>query len=757
MGWHQAEAGPANEPRDRRGRWSGSGGETYLAAPADALAELAAGRTVTVAPEDVRGVLERAADSGEHPDLTLLTINGLPIFAGGLNQSRSAMPQIPEDHHKPFLASLRKAGVGVVRGSARPAALVPSQKEIDAANVGAKLRAHDNGERDLRPILVSKDNYVLDGHHRWAVMASLDAESPKAKITVPVIRIMAPHVKALDLMHAYTKRAGIKAKKMGESRLVRGWRGPREEAFGSSAQGHFNPQQPRMPAGDPKGGEWVAAAPGGAGGSSAAGIKGPRAEQPQGYMPGRGGPSVAGYVPPEEPKPASPDEILKAGLTPTPHEATSAKRIGGNHVNDAFHVKDKAGGDFMFKPDDHEKAYIHASEMDIEYDNTGITEGATLADREVIAGKIGQVIGLQEFVPDAHFGRVDKYEPGQTPAEKVEPPAIPSERLAAIERRISDAEGKLGKGASVGGGGKPSAGDWKELQAMYDERDRLQGEIRGNASVYLKGNPEGPFTTSVPPRSGVIGTTGGEFDWNQRLDAWGRPIQVGVGQKLGTGRGVGNLAIGKLVNEPSAPDNLKWENGQWVKTATRGGPSTPTPEPSSASASSSQSDEGSGGRSPYGRTGALIPWQSDATDAQSTNLKGTIESRAAVSTLDAIIGNMDRHGGNYMIEEDSNKMIAVDHGYAFPSKTKLSNDYGQGDLRSFMMAGNGQATPSPSWEKAMSAKIKAVDWSEFLKGSPLSQGEIDATVARADLVARELGKGTGSGLKAVQKILNFHW
>lgn len=193
-------------------QWSHGGGgrkqkeEMFLSAPRDAYDSIAAGEHATVVAADVRGVLKHATESAEGGvDLTKLTIEGTPIFAGGLNRARDTMPQIPKEHQKAFLQNLADKKIGVKEEDVSPSRLRPTQNEIEAGRVGQKLQDYDSGNKDLRPIMVSKDNYVLDGHHRWAVMATVDAENPSLRVKMPVIRIMQDHGQALRSMERYTK------------------------------------------------------------------------------------------------------------------------------------------------------------------------------------------------------------------------------------------------------------------------------------------------------------------------------------------------------------------------------------------------------------------------------------------------------------------------------------------------------------------------------------------------------------------------
>lgn len=186
----------------------------FLATPSDALISLINGEHATVAPEDVRSVLQKAQETkGPAIDLTKLTVEGTPIFAGGLNRPRLTMPQIPKEHQEAFFNSLKDQGIAVLRETVAPSSLLPTQNEINAAKVGEML----GRKKDMREVMISKDNYVLDGHHRWATAATLDVESPNAHVKMPVFRIMADHSRALSAMTYFTKTQGIVNKALQQS------------------------------------------------------------------------------------------------------------------------------------------------------------------------------------------------------------------------------------------------------------------------------------------------------------------------------------------------------------------------------------------------------------------------------------------------------------------------------------------------------------------------------------------------------------
>ncbi len=101
-----------------------------------------------------------------------------------LGIDRASMPQFPKANLDMLLADLKSDGIPVHRVNAPVTNIKPSQRGHDpshAVGIAQKMAA---GEFPLKPLLVSKDWYLLDGHHRWAA-----SKLVKPKGEVPVIWI----------------------------------------------------------------------------------------------------------------------------------------------------------------------------------------------------------------------------------------------------------------------------------------------------------------------------------------------------------------------------------------------------------------------------------------------------------------------------------------------------------------------------------------------------------------------------------------
>lgn len=119
-----------------------------------------------------------------------------------LDKRRYAMPQIDSKDMEHYLNWLLKHGIKIYKNvGINPKKLIPTQKEFNFDKV-EKLRK----ENIDSPILISKDKYILDGHHRWL------ANSSKNKINTHIIDL--PIEDLIDISKKYPRKF---TKKLHES------------------------------------------------------------------------------------------------------------------------------------------------------------------------------------------------------------------------------------------------------------------------------------------------------------------------------------------------------------------------------------------------------------------------------------------------------------------------------------------------------------------------------------------------------------
>jgi len=129
----------------------------------------------------------RREGEDEHPQNMCVDSD---ICKGDLGIPRKLMPQFtsPRDIASFTRFAEKKYGIGSKRTTRRAARLRPSQEEINRERV--EDVKEDIVEKKLDPavpLIVSRDGYVIDGHHRWAAYKD---HHPMKKL--PVLLVEAP-------------------------------------------------------------------------------------------------------------------------------------------------------------------------------------------------------------------------------------------------------------------------------------------------------------------------------------------------------------------------------------------------------------------------------------------------------------------------------------------------------------------------------------------------------------------------------------
>lgn len=112
---------------------------------------------------------------------------------------------------------------------------------------------------------------------------------------------------------------------------------------------------------------------------------------------------------------------------------------------------------------------------------------------------------------------------------------------------------------------------------------------------------------------------------------------------------------------------------------------------------------------------------------------------AKLGVLDALIGNLDRHGGNGLVKDG--RLFGIDHGYSF-GKTRPGDH-----VRSFALRQLREGDLSESEQRQLGEKIRALPLESVFKGAHLDREERDAFNARLALVKRRLLAGQAEQLK----------
>jgi len=148
------------------------------------------------------------------PRIEMPQLAGLPEPGSEAdNLPKNAKGEVDASAH--FIHFLQGIGMKTTHEEVPAEKLRASQRELVGQNVGGMMRNKDfDPAKD--PIFISSDNYVVDGHHRWAATVGRDAEDGHlGDSTMKVRRINAPISEVLHLANEYSKRFGIKQKGVG--------------------------------------------------------------------------------------------------------------------------------------------------------------------------------------------------------------------------------------------------------------------------------------------------------------------------------------------------------------------------------------------------------------------------------------------------------------------------------------------------------------------------------------------------------------
>jgi hypothetical protein len=114
----------------------------------------------------------------------IIICESIYIPKGSLGISRKDMPQIKSTDVPEFIKYLATKDIKTDSTTVKAASLKPTQKEIQKERVADLATiAKDNLSK---PLIISKDGYVLDGHHRWLALINKDKA---AKIKVVKVNV----------------------------------------------------------------------------------------------------------------------------------------------------------------------------------------------------------------------------------------------------------------------------------------------------------------------------------------------------------------------------------------------------------------------------------------------------------------------------------------------------------------------------------------------------------------------------------------
>lgn len=198
-------------------------------------------REVSVLLDKLSEIVAQAKEKGDKAptfDLCKVTVKGTNLFCvQSKGVDRVKMPQLkgaPTPGSKAdalpkndlgrvslddqFIEHLTSKGVKVEPGTEKASYLRPSQNELNGAKVAGIARAVEGG-KEVKQIFVSKDNYIVDGHHNWAGVLGADTrDNTPGDLSMQINRIDMPILDLLDEANAFTKEWGIAPQAIEDAR-----------------------------------------------------------------------------------------------------------------------------------------------------------------------------------------------------------------------------------------------------------------------------------------------------------------------------------------------------------------------------------------------------------------------------------------------------------------------------------------------------------------------------------------------------------
>lgn len=171
---------------------------------------IANGEKPVIKAKHAAKMMVQMARRSDDVDITDVAVAGTLMFGGeGLGFAREAMPQLGENPEAFFAYIRDHFGITTERKDVKPLVIKPMQKEISGRRAGRFYnRIVKNGIAKAKRIVVTSDNYVLDGHHHWAA-AVAHALSNDRDAKTPASVLGTDHVTAMRLALDWMKLQNI--------------------------------------------------------------------------------------------------------------------------------------------------------------------------------------------------------------------------------------------------------------------------------------------------------------------------------------------------------------------------------------------------------------------------------------------------------------------------------------------------------------------------------------------------------------------
>jgi len=159
-------------------------------------------------------------------NLCNVSVSGTNLFcAESKGIPRPQMPQLDSQQQKDFVAQLQNEGFKVSNGQEFANHLRATQNELGGIQTASNLDRLEAQKGDMTgapPLIVSKDNYILDGHHRWAAKIGYDYSQDKLddKLKMNIQRVDIDIMTLVAKANAFTGGKGAKEMKALQHGLI---------------------------------------------------------------------------------------------------------------------------------------------------------------------------------------------------------------------------------------------------------------------------------------------------------------------------------------------------------------------------------------------------------------------------------------------------------------------------------------------------------------------------------------------------------
>lgn len=138
----------------------------------------------------------------------------MPSSRDGLGISFLDMPQVETKFYKDYIKYLSKHGVHFDHLRINPNKLKPIQKDFSKDGVEAsldKIAKEIESGGNAKEIIISRDNYIIDGHHRWIAYKNISMD----------INVMRSNIKMDKLLRLTNEYPHVVYKEVGTNKALK--------------------------------------------------------------------------------------------------------------------------------------------------------------------------------------------------------------------------------------------------------------------------------------------------------------------------------------------------------------------------------------------------------------------------------------------------------------------------------------------------------------------------------------------------------